>query len=216
MHKNYTFKSNNGKTTINTSNKEIKDLALAWLFVSFAFAIARTADKGITFSTFFSKEFFIFMIISAVTVGLAFLLHELAHKIVAQKYNCWAEFRADLNMLVMGVLISFLGVVFIAPGAVMIYGNITNKQNGKISMAGPLTNIVIAIIILPLLFIDFSSGILKEILVSGYLINAWLALFNMIPLWNFDGAKIYAWNHKIFYIMILLAVSLIFFYFIRT
>jgi Zn-dependent protease len=82
-------------------------------------------------------------------------------------------------------------------------------------MAGPLTNIVLAIIMLPLLFLGFESKILTEIIVSGYLINAWLALFNLIPLWNFDGAKIYAWNKKIYFSMITVAVFMLFFYFMR-
>jgi Zn-dependent protease len=214
MHKNYSFKSKNGNVNLHTSNTEIKDLFTAWLCISFAFAIARTVDKGITFASFFSTDFLVFMIISAVTVGVAFLFHELAHKIVAQRYKCWAEFRADLTMLGLGVLMSFLGVVFLAPGAVIIFGNIDYKQNGKISMAGPLTNIILAIILLPLLFINFSSTIVKIVVDSGYLINAWLALFNMIPFWNFDGAKIYAWNRKTFYTMIILSAFLIFFYFV--
>ncbi|MGV8140953.1 MAG: hypothetical protein ACP5NW_00775 [Candidatus Woesearchaeota archaeon] len=214
MHKNYSFRSSSGKMAIHTSNTELKDLLIAWLFVSIAFAIARTADKGITFNTFISIEFLIFMIISAATVGIAFLFHELAHKIVAQRYKCWAEFRADINMLMMGVLISFLGVVFIAPGAVMIFGHINQRQNGIISMAGPLTNIILAIILLPFTFMNFSSWIINEIIASGYLINAWLALFNMIPLWNFDGAKIYAWNRKVFFALIILAIFLVFLYFV--
>jgi len=37
----------------------------------------------------------------------------------------------------------------------------------------------------------------------------------MIPFWNFDGAKIYAWNRKIFYSMIIAAAFLIFFYFVK-
>jgi Zn-dependent protease len=213
MHKNYSFRSHNGKVAIHTSNTELKDLFIAWLFISFAFAIARTVDKGIRLNTFFSIEFIIFTIISAMSVGIAFLFHELAHKVVAQRYNCWAEFRADLNMLIMGLLISFMGVVFIAPGAVMIFGNINQKQNGKISMAGPLTNIMLAVILLPLIFIPFSNWVIKEIIASGYLINAWLALFNMIPLWNFDGAKIYAWNRKVFFTLILIEASLIFLFF---
>jgi len=215
MHKNYYFKSKNGRIQMHSSSKELKDLFIAWLFVSFAFAIARTVDKGITFSSFFSIEFLIFMLISAVTVGLAFLLHELAHKIIAQRYKCWAEFRADTTMLGLGVLMSFLGVVFIAPGAVMIFGNIDYRQNGKISLAGPLTNIILAIALLPLLFMKFTNTLIVEIINSGYLINAWLALFNMIPLWNFDGAKIYAWNRKIYYTTIIVSAFLIFIFFIK-
>lgn len=215
MHKNYSFKSRNGRIELHTSNKEFKDLFIAWIMISFAFAISQTVDKGITFESFFSLNFLQFMIISAVTVGLAFLLHELAHKVVAQRYKCWAEFRADLTMLGIGVLMSFLGVVFIAPGAVMIFGNIDYKQNGKISLAGPLTNVILAIILAPLLFMHFTSTLLTSIIDSGYLINAWLALFNMIPLWNFDGAKIYAWNRKIFYTTIAASAFLIFIYFMK-
>jgi Zn-dependent protease len=213
MHKNYTFKSRNGKVAWHTSSKELKDLFVAWLFVSFAFAISRTVDKGISFESFFSIDFLIFMAISAVTVGLAFIAHELAHKVVAQRYHCWAEFRADLTMLGLGVLMSFLGILFLAPGAVMIMGNIDYKQNGKISLAGPLTNIILAIILFPLLFMHFQSKIITEIINSGYLINAWLALFNMIPFWNFDGAKIYAWNRKIYFTIVIIAAFMIFFYF---
>jgi len=118
-------------------------------------------------------------------------------------------------MLALGVLMSFLGVVFIAPGAVMIFGHIDYKQNGKISMAGPLTNIILAIILLPLLFTHFASSIITEIVDSGYLINAWLALFNMIPFWNFDGAKIYAWDRKAYFTLIIVAAFLIFIYFMK-
>jgi len=44
----------------------------------------------------------------------------------------------------------------------MIFGNIDYKQNGKISMAGPLTNIILAIALTPLLFINFSSTMLEQ------------------------------------------------------
>ena len=214
MHKNYSFKSRSGKFAMHTSSKELQDLLVAWILVSFAFAIARTSENGISFDAFFSLGFLLFMAISAVTVGVAFIFHEMAHKLVAQHYHCWAEFRADLTMLGLGVLMSFLGVVFIAPGAVMIFGEINYKQNGKISLAGPLTNIILAIALLPLLFMHFSSSILTEIIESGYLINAWLALFNMIPFWNFDGAKIYAWDRKAYFTMVIVSAFLIFFYFV--
>lgn len=202
-----------GKFELHTSEKELKDLLIAWVLISIAFAIVRTTGPGLAISGFFSSTFLIMIAISAVTVGLGFLFHELAHKIVAQKYHCWAEFRADTTMLVLAVLMSFLGFVFIAPGAVMIFGNITKKQNGLISLAGPITNIILAIILLPLLFLE-TAGVWKEIIISGYIINAWLALFNMIPLWNFDGAKIWAWNKTIYVTTAIIAAFLVFIFFI--
>jgi Zn-dependent protease len=203
-----------GKNVLHSSDKEIKDLLIAWFFISIAFAIVRST--GIELSSFLSKQFSTLILISAVTVGLGFLLHELAHKIVAQRYKCWAEFRADLSMLVMALFMSFLGFVFIAPGAVMIYGHINKKQNGIISAAGPETNIVIAIILLPLLFMEFSNPFWREVVNSGFLINAWLALFNMIPFWNFDGAKIWRWSKPIFISMAFFAAILLFIFFVRA
>ena len=38
---------------------------------------------------------------AGVTVGSGFLIHELCHKVVAQRYRCWAEFRSDDKMLLM-------------------------------------------------------------------------------------------------------------------
>ncbi len=210
--KKYSFYA--GKFQLHTSEKELKDLFIAWLLISIAFAIVRTAETGLTISGFFSKAFLMMIIISAVTVGIAFLFHELAHKIVAQRYNCWAEFRADTTMLVLAVLMSFLGFVFIAPGAVMIFGHITKRQNGIISLAGPATNIILAILMLPLLFME-TAGIWKEIILSGYIINAWLALFNMIPLWNFDGAKIWAWNKTAYIVTAIIAAFLVFIFFMK-
>ncbi|HIH31386.1 TPA: metalloprotease [Candidatus Woesearchaeota archaeon] len=195
-----------GKFQLHSSDKEIKDLVIAWIFISIAFAIVRSSGD------YLSNKFLILIAISAVTVGLGFLLHELAHKVVAQHYHCWAEFRADITMLILALLMSFLGFVFIAPGAVMIFGNINKRQNGIISLAGPLTNIIIAILLLPLLFISTSS-LWKEIISAGYLINAWLGLFNMIPLWNFDGIKIWRWSKLAYIVTLIIAAILIFIFF---
>lgn len=217
INKTYSFYSKNRRFEIHTSQKELKDLFIAWLLISIAFAIVRaqtTLNQPII-SAIFSPNFLILILISAVTVGIGFLFHEMAHKLVAQRYKCWAEFRADITMLVIAVFMSFLGFVFIAPGAVMIFGQINNKQNGIISMAGPLTNIIIAIILVPLLYMSNVSLIVKEIISSGFLVNAWLGLFNMIPLWNFDGIKIYRWNKTVYFSMVVAAIILIFIFFMR-
>ena len=72
----------------------------------------------------------------------AFLLHEIAHKIVARRYGCWAEFRANPSGLRFGVILAaVLGIVFMAPGAVMVAGRTTKTQFGRIALAGPVTNV---------------------------------------------------------------------------
>jgi len=42
----------------------------------------------------FNISFIIALFISLFTLGIGFLLHELAHKFVAQRYGCFAEFRS--------------------------------------------------------------------------------------------------------------------------
>lgn len=192
---------------IKSSTKEKYDLLLAWVIISLAFAIV-LRPEGISI---FSIRFPYYILVAAVTVGLGFLLHEMAHKVVAQHYNCWAEFRADIQMLALALLMSFFGFVFAAPGAVMIYGRISRKQNGHISLAGPLINLIIAILLL-LIGLFFATGSFgKDIISYGLMINAWLALFNLLPFWNFDGAKIWKWN-KVVYIIMLIASGVLTFY----
>jgi Zn-dependent protease len=179
---------------------EIRDLVKSLLVIGLAFTIVST---GLSFNLLFLTT----LLISILTAGLAFLLHELAHKIVAQRYGCWSEYRADSTMLVFTLLLSFMGVVFAAPGAVFINGSLTKKEYGKISAAGPLTNIFLAIISLGI-FILSPAGVLGTIAAIGATINSWIALFNMIPFGNFDGLKIWGWSKLAYFSMIAAAFGL--------
>ena len=53
-------------------------------------------------------------------VMTGFLLHELAHKWMAQQYGCWAEYRGNRNGLYFALLMSSFGFLLAAPGAVMV------------------------------------------------------------------------------------------------
>ncbi|MBT4652309.1 MAG: peptidase M50 [Candidatus Pacebacteria bacterium] len=185
---------------IKFSKIELRDLAKAWLIISIAFAIVLS---GGVLGTFFIAN----VILSAVTVGVGFLLHEMGHKIVAQRYGCFAEFRADNFMLLVAVLTSFLGVVFAAPGAVMIAGHVGKERNGKISLAGPATNLVLAILFIGLAFI-FTEGFIARIISFGVLVNVWLGLFNLIPVWLLDGKKILKWNKLVYFITLGIGIFL--------
>ena len=55
---------------------------------------------------------------AAVMTG--FLLHELAHKWMAQQYGCWAEYRGNKNGLYFALMMSVFGFLLAAPGAVMV------------------------------------------------------------------------------------------------
>jgi Zn-dependent protease len=180
------------------SNIELQHLGRAWLAISFAF--------GILFSRgdLFSLNFFYVFLVSGFTVGLGFLLHELMHKYFAQRYGCYAEFRAFDNMLLLAIVMSFFGFIFAAPGAVMIRGYVSVERNGKISLAGPMANIVLALIFLIIL----QTGYFSYLASFGFFVNSLLAAFNMIPFWNFDGSKVLKWNKGVYFVVLIISLIL--------
>jgi Zn-dependent protease len=186
---------------INTSETEIKDLLKAWIAISIAFAMVMRGLAGLSFYQVF--------IVAAITVGTGFLLHELGHKIVAQRYGCFAEFRSFDQMLLLAILMSFFGFVFAAPGAVMISGPVGTKRNGIISAAGPIVNLTLALVFF-MLSLLVPEGFLYILALYGFVINSWLALFNMIPVWNLDGAKVLRWNKTVYGIIVAFALLFMF------
>ena len=184
---------------VSTSEVEIKDLIKAWIAISIAFAIA---FSGAVLSSGFYARF----VMAALTVGTGFLLHELGHKVVAQRYGCFAEFRSFNQMLLLAILMSFFGFIFAAPGAVMISGRVNKAKSGKISAAGPIVNLVLASLFLALIFLPLPSYS-RLIVYYGFFINSWLAFFNMIPFWLFDGKKVLNWNKMVYASIVAVAVS---------
>lgn len=191
------------------SNREIKDLLKAWFFISLAFTILLSEDisyRGISFST----SLLTFFILSSLTVGLAFLFHEIMHKAVAQKYGKKAEFRAFDKMLVLALVMSFFNFILAAPGAVMIHGVLSKEENGKTSLAGPLTNLILGLaFFIPFFFINL-EGILGTFVMLGFTINIILAFFNLLPIPGFDGRKILDWNRGLYFVLISISVLLFF------
>ncbi len=156
-------------------------------------------------------------LISLFTAGIGFLLHELAHKFAAQHYGCVAEFRAFDQMLYIAVgLAALVGFIIAAPGAVMISGHITRKENGIISAAGPLINFILGLIFLGLMFLFPDSLTMTSVGLIGFQINFWLGLFNMIPFGNFDGKKIWDWNNYVWIAMVAVGMIAINLFGLRT
>jgi len=185
---------------IKTSKTELIEILKAWLMISAAFGIVMGGFS-------LTQQFIVTLVLAAFTAGMGFLLHELAHKLVAQRYGAWAEFRSFDQMLILAVIMSFFGFVFAAPGAVFIHGKIDAGKNGIISLAGPMANFVLSFLfLLAKIFTPFWPVFLDY----GFLINGWLGVFNMIPIGNFDGRKILVWSKPAFYSMVIVGVFLIF------
>lgn len=181
------------------SRIEIEHLLRAWILVSLAFAIL---FAGFSLDARFAVAF----VSAAITAGIGFIGHELMHKYVAQRYGCWAEFRANDFMLGLMVLLSFFGFIFAAPGGVLIANHVTPRKNGIISLAGPATNIVLGVAFAALTFA--LPAALKPFGSYGMTINFWLGFFNLIPFPGIDGSKVLAWNKAVYFVALIVSIIL--------
>lgn len=192
---------------IHFSKKELQDLSIAMVVISIAFAIALS---GYGIMDIDWGAFPLTLLVSVLAIGSGFILHELGHKFLAIRYGAWAEFRAWAMGLMMALMFALIaGVVFAAPGAVYIQGNITREQNGRISLMGPLINLAFAGVCFPVVLLTIGTGILYTIFFYIYFINAFLAVFNLLPIPPLDGSKIARWNVPIYILALIAAVGLL-------
>ena len=182
--------------------KEFRDIVISALVLALAFGIALSGG----FRAFQQLGILVLVIgMALVAVSVGFVFHELGHRLIARKFGYFAEYSMWPMGLTIALGFSLFGFVFAAPGAVMIYPKATawgtgslNRQNiGLVSVAGPITNIGLAVLFLIL------DAIQPTLLFAlGAQINTWLALFNLIPFGPLDGAKILKWNKGIWLITI--------------
>lgn len=185
---------------------ERRDLLIAWLAISVAFTLILVQSRVDL------PAALIYFLISLLTVGIGFVLHEMAHKFVAMHYGYWAEFQRDDQMLLVAVVLAALaGVVFAAPGATVVYGSsVSKRENGLISAAGPVTSLLICIPFALMALFGGQWDLVFKIGIVGLQVNAMIAAFNMLPISVLDGRKVLAWNPAAFVVLIVAAFGLLY------
>lgn len=120
------------------TKREIRGLIIAFIVLSFSFAISSVGLDAHGIISILPIVMF--------GVGVGFLLHELGHKYVAVKYGYLSEFRLWPIGLLIAFATAFIGMVFAFPGEAHIDADkIPDEINGKISIAGPMANIALAL-----------------------------------------------------------------------
>jgi Zn-dependent protease len=184
--------------------KELKHLAVAALLViAIGFSIAFYAGYMDYFGWTWTITSAYALILTA-----SFLVHEMAHKITAQRRGLWSEFR----LTKWGALLTLASIILpfklISPGAVMISGPAKLDEIGKLSIAGPITNMIFSVVFLaPALSMMPSPG-WWWLFVTLAMFNATIAIFNLIPFGILDGFKIFNWNRKVWFIAFASGIAL--------
>jgi Zn-dependent protease len=181
------------------SGIELRDLAICWLALGFCFSLQYLMPvRDIPYLQSLVR-FAVYLGVALVGIGTGFLFHELAHKGVAQRFGYHAEFRMwklGLIIAVASAVISFGQFLFFAPGAVYTstYKRPDPREEGRISAAGPVANIILAGLFFLMAVGTGYSDIWRLIGNFGFQVNLWLAAFNLIPFPPLDGVKILRWN----------------------
>jgi Zn-dependent protease len=188
------------------STIELRDLLISVIVLSLAFLIMfRSASFTAYFEEHLGGLWAVGMLGMMVgIVALSFVAHELGHKFTAQRFGLWSEYRMFPMGLLLTLLMSFVGFLIAAPGVVYIKGFVDVEQDGKISVAGPAVNIVLALIGLAGC-IAFNHSPVVIFFYLLFILNASLALFNLLPIGILDGAKVLRWNSSVWVLCIAIA-----------
>ena len=182
--------------TLRFESSEVRDLIFAWFAVASVFIIAFSDPLDDP------AGMLVWMIPAVFFVGLGVVVHELAHKYVGTLYGYHAVFIANRAFTIISVIAALAGLIILAPGAVHIMPAPPRRETAMIALAGPLSNL--AICIACILF-----GLLIPLFAFGALINAYLAVFNMLPIPGLDGHKVLSYSKPLAFGTLIVSAGLL-------
>lgn len=182
---------------------ELKELGISIIVITFV--VAYTGNFIETLSQAWKV---------AIVIVPAFAFHEIGHKFAAQKYGFNAEYRMwKSGLFIAALLVVMFKWAFIAPGAVYFsaknYAHVNQKDVGKIGFAGPLVNLGL-VAVFGIISALVSNEIVSTICATGVYVNAFLAVFNLIPFGPLDGHKVRSWNRTYWGIALAIGLAALF------
>ncbi len=129
----------------------------------------------------FESTVLLFLLVLAVFATV--VLHELGHALTARRYGCTTR---DIVLLPIGGMARMDRLPDVP------------KEEVYVSLAGPLVNVILAVLIYVFFFIDSgvpAFSVMSELTIRNwmahfYYANVVLALFNLIPAYPMDGGRI--------------------------
>ncbi|MFX1284286.1 MAG: M50 family metallopeptidase [Promethearchaeota archaeon] len=190
---------------LHLSVQEISELGIGWLITSFVILYLTGNIFTVIQEGKIPDELLIYLFI----LGISFFAHELSHKFIAIKYGARAYYRLSKEALFLTLISVLIGFPILATGAVFWWGEATASQGirGRVSASGPITNFILAGLFLTLQGIGYlmvyddtmmTLGVLLIFIgFVGVSLNVFLGVFNLLPIGVLDGAKVLAWDPRI-------------------
>ncbi|HXW67386.1 MAG TPA: site-2 protease family protein [Thermoplasmata archaeon] len=195
---------------ITTSRQEVLQISVAFAVLTLDFVLILFVGGVFTGSSVSSIVAVPLDLVgfAALVALTAFVCHELAHKISAQRHGYWAEFRWSPIGLAFSVVTAYLGLLFAAPGATVIGGMGNVRDWGRTSLAGPLTNLSFAAAFYAGATAAwfFASPLYFWLLLLAWF-NSFFGVFNLLPFGPLDGAKVLRWSSAIWVVAFVVGVA---------
>ncbi|MBI4451176.1 M50 family metallopeptidase [Candidatus Woesearchaeota archaeon] len=138
--------------------------------------------------------------LSTIVTAPGIIAHELAHKFVALAYGMLATFHAAYVWLGIGVVLKLVSspLIFFVPGYVQLDHAPTPLAGALVAFAGPFLNFAL---FATAWFVLRKTHLSRRAWAVWYLtkqINLFLFVFNMLPIFGFDGLKVYEGLYRAF------------------
>ena len=110
-----------------------------------------------------------------IAIFASVLIHELAHAFVAKRLG-WTVYKIEVGLFT---------------GSASVDTNIPEKDSIPVIAAGPLSNLILAIVSIPLyLILTGVNPFLDRLLNDLFVVNIFMFIFNILPIYPMDGGRL--------------------------
>ncbi|MFB6076026.1 MAG: hypothetical protein ABEK17_02680 [Candidatus Aenigmatarchaeota archaeon] len=195
-------------------NRERRNVLISIILTGFLFSIV-VLDLSIDF--LFSIPIYI------LGATIALVVNAYVSRIAAERLGSVFIYKFWLPGFILSIISAVLSmgnIVFAAPASKTIEPDrmkrwekkqihLESKEIGKISLVGPLSNFILAVVF----WIIFEITSTEFLLTFGF-INLWVSVSHLIPYHPLDGARVMVWNDLIWLVSFILPLAglLLFFF----
>ncbi len=140
-----------------------------------SFKLFNFADAPVELSIWFFILFLWLPFTFVIAIFVSVLIHELAHAFVARRLG-WSVYKIEVGLFT---------------GSASVDTNIPERDSIPVVAAGPLSNLILAIVSIPIY--SALSGVnpfLDRLLNDLFVVNIFMFIFNILPIYPMDGGRL--------------------------